>query len=170
MAAGPPSVLTTLTLRNSRGGDVIDPRAPVCWLANHSSVSTIFARPSCPFSIRWRIIILFAVLAVCQFMRPSPCRSLGDPDKSRGSVDATWAAWEATFLDFPIRSVILASEMVVNFRQQSAYFRTAAFETRGTSVNSVLPWVAMHLMHAMPGSTRFLTWPSCFLQSPRMLA
>ena len=59
---------------------------------------------------------MFAVLAVCQFMRPSPSRFLGAPVRSRGSAEATWVAWIATFLDLPIRSVIPAPEIVVNCR------------------------------------------------------
>ena len=76
----------------------------------------MFARsPSIPFSIWWRMATLFAVFAVCQFMRPSPCRSLGAPVRSRGSAEATWDAWRATFRDLPMGAVIAASEMVVNY-------------------------------------------------------
>ena len=68
------------TRKGQQGGSIIGPRAPVCWLATHISVKAMFARSSSgPLSIWWRMDALFAVFAVCQFIRPGPCRSLGAP-------------------------------------------------------------------------------------------
>ena len=100
-----------------QGDDAIDPRAPVCWLTINISAKAMSARSSShPFNIWRRMVTLFAVMGLCQFMRPSLCRSLGAPVRSRGSVEATWTSWRAAFCDLPMRPVIPASEMVVNCR------------------------------------------------------
>ena len=91
-------------LKGQQGDDIIMPRAPVCWLIPHSSVTATRKRSpfSAPFSMWCNITVLLAVFAVCQFTRPWPWRSRGAPVRSLGSVETTCEAWSATLRDFPI--------------------------------------------------------------------